>query len=224
MSIHDMTHKAFIAEILSGGVSLHDIETRCKGDAHETDAVFASLIEAEVRLITPKDYVPLAAPTGRDDVMIEEHTQWNENPWYQDPNTGEWKRIINFPELARVEDAIIFVQSLMDAATEGTDNAKADAMPKVLQSPEADKYFQRAIESRLMSEDYKWLDGLQMLACFAEAMSRTLHLGKGERISWKPFETLFGIPYGKLRSNLNDIHKTGSTPKNERILDEIFAD
>lgn len=132
MSIHDMTHKAFIAEILSGGVSLHDIETRCKGDAHETDAVFASLLEEQARLQRPANYTPVIAWDG---VWHGDDTKWNENPWYQDPNTGEWKRIINYPELARVEDAIIFVQSLMDAATEDTDNAKADA-PEPLQGIE----------------------------------------------------------------------------------------
>ena len=91
-----------------------------------------------------------------------------------------------------------------------------------LATPEAKTYFDKAIELGLMNKFYNWLKGLQMLACFAREMSLRLHLGKGERISWKPFETLFLIEPGKLRLNYNDIQKTGQDPKESDLIDKVF--
>lgn len=68
---------------------------------------------------------------------------------------------------------------------------KPQQIPTELDTPEAKVYLDKAIELGLMDSNYKWLKGLQMLACFAVEMSKRLKLGKGERISWKPFETLF---------------------------------
>ena len=93
---------------------------------------------------------------------------------------------------------------------------------EVLTTDEAKKYFQRAIDLGLMDDNYKWLGGLQMCACFSREMSFKLGLGKGDRISWQPFETLFSLPKGKLRLNLNDIQKTGSNPKDIDLIDKIF--
>ena len=73
-----------------------------------------------------------------------------------------------------------------------------------------------------MDNNNNWLKGLQMLACFAREMSLKLKLGKGERISWKPFETLFNVPVRKLRLNYNDIQKTGQAPKEEYLIDKVF--
>ena len=47
-------------------------------------------------------------------------------------------------------------------------------------------------------------------------------MGKGERIAWKPFEALFGIEKGKLRSNYNDIQKTGQNPSDIALVDEAL--
>ena len=107
--------------------------------------------------------------------------------------------------------------------TENTQN-----LPKELDTDEAKGYFKKAVELGLMSENYRWLKGWQMLACFAREMSLRMQLGKGvnsdgsQRISWKPFETLFNLPVGKLRSNYNDIQKTGQNPSGIRMIDKVF--
>lgn len=101
-------------------------------------------------------------------------------------------------------------------------------IPTKLATPEAKAYFRKAIKFGLMDSNYNWLKGLQMLACFAREMSLRLNLGKGEnsdgtkRISWKPFEALFSIDAGKLRSNYNDIQKTGQQPTDSNLIDRVF--
>lgn len=99
---------------------------------------------------------------------------------------------------------------------------KPQQIPTELDTPEAKVYLDKAIELGLMDSNYKWLKGLQMLACFAVEMSKRLKLGKGERISWKPFETLFSVNSGKLRLNYNDIQKTGQQPKESYLIDRVF--
>lgn len=97
-----------------------------------------------------------------------------------------------------------------------------------LKTPEAKAYFRKAIKLGLMDSNYNWRKGLQMLACFAREMSLRLNMGKGEnsdgakRISWQPFETLFSIDAGKLRSNYNDIQKTGQQPADSYLIDKVF--
>lgn len=101
-------------------------------------------------------------------------------------------------------------------------------VPDVLNNDEAKRYFEKAINIGLMDADFKWLRGMQLLACFAREMSLRLQLGKGAnsdnrpRISWKPFETLFKLPNGKLRSNNNDIQKTGQDPSDIWMVDKVF--
>lgn len=104
----------------------------------------------------------------------------------------------------------------------GNPTPEAQQMPIELETPEAKKYLDKAIKLGLMDCNYKWLKGLQMLACFAREMSLRLHLGKGERISWKPFEVLFSIDAGKLRLNYNDIQKTGQAPIESYLIDKVF--
>lgn len=61
-------------------------------------------------------------------------------------------------------------------------------------------------------------------------MSVKLDLGKGynsegqKRLSWKPFEQLFGIKKGALRTSLNDIQKTGQDPIGIEKIDQIIED
>lgn len=101
-------------------------------------------------------------------------------------------------------------------------------LPDLLNNDEAKRYFKKAINIGLIDANYKWLKGFQLLACFAREMSLRLQLGKGAnsddspRISWKPFETLFKLPNGKLRSNYNDIQKTGQNPSNIWMIDKVF--
>lgn len=110
------------------------------------------------------------------------------------------------------------------------DNNKSDGieLPEELATTEALKIFEKARELGLIDEKYKWLKGLQLLACFAREMSLRLNLGNGcngngaPRISWKPFERLFNLPNGKLRSNYNDMQKTGQNPIDHSLIDEIF--
>ena len=63
---------------------------------------------------------------------------------------------------------------------------------------------------------------MQLLACFCHDVSQKLTLGKGGRIAWKPFEELFGIKKGTLRSNYNDIQKTGQNPSDIALVDSVF--
>lgn len=93
---------------------------------------------------------------------------------------------------------------------------------KELTTPEAKAYFKKAIDLGLMTSDFHWLKGWQMLACFAREMSLKLEMGKGTRIAWKPFEILFCIPKHKLRLNYNDIQKTGQSPKEAYLIDKVF--
>lgn len=102
------------------------------------------------------------------------------------------------------------------------DEKQIRSIPRELSTPEAKKYFEKAIELGLMDANYNWKKGKQMLACFAREMSIKLKLGKGERISWRPFEILFGIEKGNLRLNYNDIQKTGQDPSESKLIDKVF--
>lgn len=145
------------------------------------------------------------------------------------------------------DDTLIFVSPMYEYAVEVlkskliTEKIKAaydnpisnkfDAgsrLPEVLTTPEALKIFEQARDLGLIGGEYKWLKGLQLLACFAREMSLKLRLGKGcnsdgtPRISWEHFERLFNIPKGKLRANYSDIQKTGQDPTEIWIIDRIF--
>lgn len=102
-------------------------------------------------------------------------------------------------------------------------------LPSELDTPEAWEIWRQAQERGLISKDFRWLKGKQLLACFAREMSLRFHLGKGvnsdgsKRINWKIFEDLFKIERGKLRNNYNDIQKTGEEPSDINIINEIFG-
>ncbi len=105
----------------------------------------------------------------------------------------------------------------------------APTLPAVLDTPEAKAIFDRAKELGSMDYNFRWLQGKQYLACFARRMSLYLKLGKGlnpdntPRINWQPFEKLFNMPPGKLRSNYNDVKgKYGENPEIERTLNELM--
>lgn len=103
-------------------------------------------------------------------------------------------------------------------------------LPAELDNERARRYFSRAVEAGLMSEQYKWTATKALLACFCREMCTKLDLGKGynsegqKRFSWKPFEQLFGIKAGALRTSLNDIQRTGQNPTDIEKLNDIFKD
>ena len=95
-------------------------------------------------------------------------------------------------------------------------------LPAELNNDDFKKILSKAIEKGLIDDNYKWLKGMQLLACFCHDVSQKLTLGKGGRIAWKPFEELFGIKKGTLRSNYNDIQKTGQNPSDIALVDSVF--
>ncbi|MBQ7690407.1 MAG: hypothetical protein IJT30_04335 [Muribaculaceae bacterium] len=103
-------------------------------------------------------------------------------------------------------------------------------LPSELDTEQARKYFASAVAAGLMNEQYKWLASQSLLACFCREMSVNLDLGKGyssegqKRLSWKPFEQLFGIKKGALRASYNDIQKTGQDPISIEKVNAIFED
>lgn len=134
-------------------------------------------------------------------------------------------------ELGGISEIYIWNKERKKALTRLRDEylqPKPQQIPPEIDTKEAKRYFDKAIELGLMDRNYKWLKGKEMLACFAYSMSIKLKLGKGEnsdgrpRISWKPFETLFLVDRGKLRSNYNDIQKTGQQPKESNLIDSVF--
>lgn len=125
-------------------------------------------------------------------------------------------------EFVRLQNAMGIVCDLIEKLPTDERAAYAQQLPDKLNTDEAKRYFAKAIELGLMTDNYKWLKGLQMLACFARDFSMKLSLGKGNRISWKPFESLFEIEPGKLRLNYNDIQKTGQNPSESDLIDKVF--
>lgn len=129
-------------------------------------------------------------------------------------------------EIGRAVQQVVFERDKSD--TPDHIKANADRLHDKLATPEALKIFEQARELGLIDGDYKWLKGLQLLACFAREMSLKLGLGKGynsngtSRISWQPFERLFNISNGKLRANFNDVRKTGQDPSDHTLIDRIF--
>ena len=103
-------------------------------------------------------------------------------------------------------------------------------LPSELDTEQARKYFARAVNAGLMSEQYKWQATQVLLACFCREMSIKLDLGKGynsegqKRLSWKPFERLFDVKSKNLTTSLNDIKKTGQNPNGIEKVEEIFGD
>ena len=101
-------------------------------------------------------------------------------------------------------------------------------LPDALNTDKAKAYLGKAIEIGLISGDYKWLGGSQLLAYFAQKMSVELGLGNGidsagrVRISWRPFEVLFNIKFNKLRLNYNDLQKAGNNPSKKYLVDQVF--
>lgn len=115
-----------------------------------------------------------------------------------------------------------WLRNLLEIMADPQQVQASTPLPVELQTDEAIRYIDKANKLGLIDDNGHWLKGLQMLACFARDMSIKLHLGKGERIAWQPFEKYFGIAKGRLRLNYNDIQKTGQTPTDIYLIDKVF--
>lgn len=116
------------------------------------------------------------------------------------------------------------------SATSPGERATAPQLPSELDNERARGYFAKAIEAKLMSKQFEWLASQALLACFARDMSLKLGLNKAKnsdgsnRISWQPFEVLFGLESGRLKQSLNDIQKTGQEPIGIETVNVIFQE
>lgn len=139
-------------------------------------------------------------------------------PWELDVDGVEIPTIYTY--------AVEVLQKKLDTTP---DTCTEPTLPTVLDTPEAKAIFDRAKDLGLMDCNFRWLQGKQYLACFARRMSLYLKLGKGlnpdntPRINWQPFEKLFNMPPGKLRSNYNDVKgKYGENPEVDRTLNKLM--
>lgn len=89
------------------------------------------------------------------------------------------------------DDEIVLNEELCEDAVAESQSAKG--MPIELQSEEAQRYLNRAIELGLCDKEYHWLKSKTLLAYFAELASDKLGLSnavqnKRKKVSWIPFE------------------------------------
>lgn len=98
-------------------------------------------------------------------------------------------------------------------------------LPIELSTDKAKNLLSLAISNGICDNNYKWLKSKALLAYFADRASEYLELGKGEydgkrKISWKPFETLFGNK--GLSGAKRDYQKTGTLPDGYKDVDKLF--
>ena len=160
--------------------------------------------------------------------LIVHENNGHVNEWPTPPNPWEIEHA-DRPQLYNV-----LIEALKNRNHKGVDIPEelntpgSPDIPEELITPEAREIFTKAQELGLMDGNYKWLKTDRLLACFAREMSLKLKLGKGynrkgeERISWKPFEILFGKQKNKLSSSYNDMQKTGEPPIGIELVYEIF--
>lgn len=203
MDFRKLKEYEFVAEVSNGELRLSDVEEYCKTKSKTQIESIVEALEVEA----------LATRWENVDVVLSDQTEEGAkmpisvHGTVSDPDI-HFYRLMNACDLIR-ERFKIKVEEVGE-------------IPKELQTDEAQGYFKKACELGLMTNNYEWLKGLQMLACFAREMSLKLNMGKCERISWKPFENLFNVPNGKLRLYFNDIQKTGQDPKEVYLIDKVF--
>lgn len=108
------------------------------------------------------------------------------------------------------------------------DGAKSDngaTFPEKLNTEKAKTLLQKAVKIGLCDSNYKWLKSKALLAYFADKASEYLELGKGEydgkkKVSWKPFETLFGMK--KLSMAKQSYQNTGTFPDGYTDVGKLF--
>lgn len=207
ITIHDIPTAEFIKGIIIGYFNEYDVYNYCENQPYLM-ALFKSLMKAASNLIQSKS--------------IDGGCIWNMTERRFDFDNSKDLCLYTDAEFVRLQNAMGIVCDLIEKLPTDERAAYAQQLPDKLNTDEAKRYFAKAIELGLMTDNYKWLKGLQMLACFARDFSMKLSLGKGNRISWKPFESLFEIEPGKLRLNYNDIQKTGQNPSESDLIDKVF--
>lgn len=224
-----MTTNEVIEQIKAGHISFADIADYLndRTDAERRNFCFRMFCSI------PMEPITISMESFRDYDAIP-YSKKHKPSYHEVKSTGLTPQ--QESEKDRLLEAIGFIESKYgvdlfgEYQDESTINpiAECSELPKELQSDEAKKFFDKAIDLGLMNESYKWERGLQLLACFAREMSLNLNMGKGcnadgtKRISWKPFEILFGIERNKLRLNYNDIQKTGQNPSDIDLIDKVF--
>lgn len=208
ITIHDIPTAEFIKGIIIGYFNECDVYNYCENQPYLM-ALFKSLMKAASNLIQSK---------GIDGGCI-----WNMTERRFDFDNSKDLCLYTDAEFVRLQNAMGIVCDLID-----NQSGNAQQIPEQLNTEKAKQYFEKAIELELMDNCFRWKKGLQMLSCFAREMSLKLDLNKAsnsdgtKRISWKPFEELFGIEHGKLRLNYNDIQKTGQNPSESNLIDKVF--
>lgn len=106
------------------------------------------------------------------------------------------------------------------------------SIPEELDTPEARKIFDKAIDAGLIKRSdklnavYMWLDEKQLLAYFAEKMSLRFNLGKirngKQTINWIIFQSIFNVPKikGAKYDDMKDKFKF--SPPGYEIVDKLF--
>lgn len=147
-------------------------------------------------------------------------------------------RYIGTPELASkyIVEALPKIDDVgHGTASTPTQNA-ADiwsTLPEKLQTNEAKKIFERAIDAGFMtitSNGAKWNNEKQLLAYFASKMSDRFHLQKRvtfatkeKQTSWKPFEELFDVKDLKsARADCMKNHQGYFEPDKSKEIDKLF--
>ena len=154
-------------------------------------------------------------------------------PIHQQVMIGRWTNLLKF--LLDGLQGVSIIYEPGDAALKYFErhrnpSTEAIELPKKLDTAAARQYFAKAVKDGLMSEQYKWLASQGLLACFAREMSLKLELNKAKnsdgssRISWQPFEVLFGYERGSLKQSLADIKKTGQNPLGIEKVNAIFPE
>lgn len=115
----------------------------------------------------------------------------------------------------------------------GSGAQTSPTMPEELNTPEARELLDAVTKAGLcecVDGVYTWKSTLSLLAYFADKASGpdVLGLSKKENAhgdyaaNWKPFGMLFRIGRGQLSSAKNGYRRTGGSPRNHKIVDNIF--
>lgn len=113
-----------------------------------------------------------------------------------------------------------------DANVEADIEHDVPQIPPELNTKRGLLVLQKAIENGLCDEHYHWLKTKALLAYFSKMASIILDLSQSvqdgfDKISWKPFEQLFG--YKDLRYTKNYFqNKTGKPPKGHKVIENLF--
>lgn len=117
----------------------------------------------------------------------------------------------------------------VDVQADNKDDMEAFALPTELDTCEARKLFQKAINAGYVQQTdsgYKWTKTKCLCAYFADKATEYLNISKAESSSgvksanWKPFETLFNLTGLKICKQ--DWIKTGALPRGCKDIDALL--